>query len=54
MPTRPTFEEALDELIDDYNNDEHASEDRDNMIAALELKLMALKEEQAAVDPEED
>lgn len=43
------FEEALDELIDDHIA---GPETRDEVISALELKLMALREQ--AEDEDED
>jgi hypothetical protein len=42
------FDEALDDLIDKYVTDvADRDEVIDDIISALELKLMALKEEQA-------
>ena len=43
----PPFEEALDDLINRYI---HSTDWRDMVISALELKIMALKEEDAAPD----
>ena len=45
----PPFEEALENLINEY-----ANTDRDDIISALGLKLMALREEQEANADDDD
>lgn len=43
--------ELLDDLISEMIRDGH---DRDDIISALELKLMALKEEEAGEDDDDE
>lgn len=38
--TKPTFEDALGDLLAEY-----AGTDRDTLISAMEIQIMALKEE---------
>ena len=47
MPPTQSFEDALDDLVEEF-----ANTDRGEIISALELKVMALKEE--AEENEED